>query len=260
MGSILSCLHYNGRMENVRPRMLLYLRRSLWAALLVLLCFFVLSAGTVLALRWLNPPWTAYMLETQARLSQNRQPVQLRQQWVPIDRVSGVMSLAVVASEDQTFPFNHGFDLEAIQNAIQYNAHHENLHGASTITQQTAKNLFLWPAKTYFRKIVGAWFTILIDVLWPKKRVLEVYLNIAQFGDRIFGVKAAAHHYFGIAPAQLSARRSALLAAVLPAPAEYSVTRPSPYVRQRANWIMNQMQNLGSGYLTGIGVAPARLP
>lgn len=229
--------------------------------MLVLVCFFVLTTGTVLALRWLNPPWTAYMLETRARLSGPAEPsVSLHRQWVPIDRISGAMCLAVVASEDQTFPFNHGFDIEAIQNAIQYNARHANLHGASTITQQTAKNLFLWPSKTYFRKAIGAYFTVLIDVLWSKKRVLEVYLNIARFGDRLFGVKAAAQRYFGRAPARINARQAALLAAVLPAPAEYSVTHPSSYLLQRQGWILGQMDNLGGHYLTDIGLAPARLP
>jgi len=222
---------------------------------------FLLTVMLVAALRWVNPPVTAYMLETRSHLSDKAgHPVALRQQWVSIDQIAGVMPLAAVASEDQTFPTNWGFDWSAIQKAIHYNRHHRHLHGASTITQQTAKNLFLWSGKSYFRKALGAYFTVLIDTLWPKRRVLEVYLNIAQFDPRVFGIKAAAAHFFSERPAHLSAAQAALLAATLPAPDAYSVTDPSQYMRHRQHWIINQMYHLGDGYLTGVGLHPAHLP
>lgn len=229
--------------------------------LIVIGTVFTLTVLMVAVLRWVNPPVTAYMLETRARLSDKAgHPVSLRQQWVSIEHVSGVMPLAAVASEDQTFPTNWGFDLSAIEKAIRYNRHHKHLHGASTITQQTAKNLFLWAGKSYFRKALGAYFTVLINALWPKQRVLEVYLNIAQFDPRVFGVKAAAAHFFGESPARLSAAQAALLAATLPAPDAYSVTDPSRFMRHRQHWIINQMYHLGDDYLTGVGLPPAHLP
>lgn len=208
---------------------------------------FLVTWIPVLSLRWHNPPTTAFMLETAAGSKRA-----LRQIWVPYDRISPAMRLAVVASEDQTFPYNHGFDLHAIRKAIRHNKHSDTVHGASTITQQTAKNLFLWPGGGYFRKAIGAYFTVLIDVTWPKRRVLEMYLNIAQFGPRTFGVEAAAETYFGKHASQLSQAEAALLAAALPDPDHFDPTDPSEYLLQRQTWILDQMQQLGSNYLAGI--------
>lgn len=201
----------------------------------------------VLGLRWRDPGITAFMLET--ALNQGR-PV--RQIWVPYSHIAPPMRLAVVASEDQTFPTNDGFDFRAIRKAIKHNEQGGTLHGASTITQQTAKNLFLWPGGGYFRKAIGAWFTVLIDVSWPKKRVLEMYLNIAQFGPHIFGVEAAAEKYFGKHASQLNRYEAALLAATLPDPDHFDPAHPSDYLRQRQQWILEQMRQLGDNYLASV--------
>jgi monofunctional biosynthetic peptidoglycan transglycosylase len=226
------------------------LKRIFLGLLGIVIGLVFLSVVLVTILRWVNPPITAFMMETRAQLSdQVGHPVKLRRDWVAMSHISPAMALAAVASEDQNFPSNHGFDVGAIKKAIHYNAHHQNEHGASTIRQQTAKNLFLWPVKTYVRKAVGAYFTVLEELLWPKKRILEVYLNVAQFGAHIFGVKAAAAHFFGEAPDSLTAAQAALLIAALPAPDRYSISDPHGYMRERQRWILDQMHNLGAGYL-----------
>jgi monofunctional biosynthetic peptidoglycan transglycosylase len=217
-----------------------------WIALAVLAVFLV-TWLPVLALRWLNPPTTAFMLETAAR-----DDARIVHRWVPYRRIAPAMRLAVVASEDQTFPANHGFDITAIRKAIKHNAQGDTLHGASTITQQVAKNLFLWPARSWLRKGIGAYFTVLIDLTWSKRRVLEVYLNIAQFGPRVFGVEAAARQYFGIHAGALGTAQAALLAATLPDPYQFNPAAPSDYLRQREAWILTQMDQLGAGYLADL--------
>lgn len=228
-------------------------RKWSWVVLATVLALFLVTWLPVLALRWLNPPTTAFMLETAHRLHQrgDRSPA-IRQQWVPYEQIAAPMRLAVVASEDQTFPSNHGFDLRAIRKAVRHNANSDTLHGASTITQQVAKNLFLWPSRTYFRKAMGAYFTVLINLTWPKQRVLEMYLNIVQFGTRTFGVEAAAAHYFGRRAAALTRGEAALLAATLPDPDDYDPAHPSAYLRQRQHWILRQMDHLGAGYLADV--------
>ena len=218
-----------------------------WVALATAVVLLLTTWLPVLALRWRTPPATAFMFET--ALNEGR-PV--RQIWVPYSRIAPAMRLAVVASEDQTFPTNDGFDFRAIRKAIKHNEQGGTLHGASTITQQTAKNLFLWPGGGYFRKAIGAWFTVLIDVSWPKKRVLEMYLNIAQFGPHIFGVEAAAEKYFGKHASQLNRYEAALLAATLPDPDHFDPAHPSDYLRQRQQWILEQMRQLGDNYLASV--------
>lgn len=225
-------------------------RKWPWVLLAAVAALFLIPWLPVLVLRWANPPTTAFMAETAASLPHGAGLE--RGAWVPYGNISPAMRLAVVASEDQTFPTNHGFDFRAIHQAIEHNERGGTLHGASTITQQTAKNLFLWAARNYFRKAVGAYFTVLIDVTWPKRRVLAVYLNIVQFGPRTFGVEAAAEQYFGKHASQLSAPEAALLAATLPDPEHLDPARPSLYLLQRQAWVLEQMRNLGSGYLNGL--------
>jgi monofunctional biosynthetic peptidoglycan transglycosylase len=162
------------------------------------------------------------------------------------------MALAVVAAEDQKFPEHFGFDFEAIADAIEEGEKGRRLRGASTISQQVAKNLFLWESRSYLRKGLEAYFTVLIEALWSKTRILEMYLNIAQFGDGIYGVNAAAQTYFNKPPSALTIRESALLAAVLPNPVRFKVPAPSSYVQGRARKIERQMRNLGPSYLKGI--------
>ena len=218
-----------------------------WVIFATVAALVLASWMPILGLRWNNPAVTAFMLETAVTKGDA-----VRQVWVPYEHIAPAMRLAVVASEDQTFPTNDGFDIQAIRKAIKHNEQGGTVHGASTITQQTAKNLFLWPGGGYFRKAIGAWLTILIDVSWPKQRVLEMYLNIAQFGPHTFGVEAAAEKYFGKHASQLNAYEAALLAATLPDPDHFNPDRPSDYLLQRQQWILEQMQQLGSNYLAGL--------
>ncbi len=206
-------------------------------------------AAMILVMRWVNPPVTAYMLRVhfESQASDNGPTIFYR--WTDIDDMAACMPLAAVASEDQTFPTHHGFVWAAIGDALADNAEGGTIRGASTISQQTAKNLFLWPAKSYIRKGVEAYLTFWLEVLWPKRRILEVYLNIAQFDDRVFGVGAAAQRLFGVSAARLSTGQCARLAAVLPNPVRYSAASPGPYVQGQAAWIMRQMRQLGDGYL-----------
>ncbi len=165
----------------------------------------------------------------------------IRQTWVENRKISRYAALAVMASEDQRFYQHHGFDMEAIYKAYRQYQKGGKLRGASTISQQVAKNLFLSPAKNFVRKALEIWFTLLIESLWSKTRIMEIYLNIAQFGDHIYGIEAASQHFFGIPAKQLSASQAALLAATLPNPLILRAARPSPYLLKRQAWILRQM-------------------
>ena len=155
----------------------------------------------------------------------------------------------MIAAEDQKFLHHNGFDVEAIQMAIDDARDGGQLRGASTISQQTAKNLFLWPGRSFVRKGLEAYLTVLIELCWSKQRIVEMYLNIAEFGNGLFGITAASKHFFGKTPAELSADDAALLAAVLPNPARLRVDEPSPYVRARQAWIRRHMRQLGGNEL-----------
>jgi monofunctional biosynthetic peptidoglycan transglycosylase len=168
-----------------------------------------------------------------------------RRRWVEWSDISPQIKVAVIAAEDQTFPTHHGFDLDSINEALEDRENGRRVRGASTISQQVAKNLFLWPGQSWVRKGLEAYFTVLIETLWPKRRILEVYLNIAEFGRGVFGVGAASEVYFGKRASQLNAPDAALLAAVLPSPKRMRVASPSPYVRSRQEWILRQMGGLG---------------
>jgi len=217
-------------------------RTVIW---LLLLCV-VLSGLAVLMLRWINPPYSAFMAETQiAAWTNHDSSYVFRHSWVDLERISPNLPLAVVASEDQKFPEHWGFDVEAIEKVYALNRHSHRVHGASTISQQVAKNLFLWSGRSYFRKGLEAYFTVLIEGFWPKRRILEIYLNIAEFGDGIYGSEAAAQRFFHKSAARLSRSDAAVLAAVLPSPERYSAAAPSRYVQQRRDWILGQMQALG---------------
>jgi len=180
----------------------------------------------------------------------------IRYHWVDWRNISPHVALAAVAAEDQKFPEHFGFDFKSMVDALKEKGEGGSLRGASTISQQVAKNLFLWKGRSFIRKGLEAYFTVLIEVLWPKRRILEVYLNIAEFGDGIYGVDAAANRFFHKPPSRLTKRESALLSAVLPNPIKLKVAAPSAYVRQRAQRIESQMRNLGSFYLKGIWSAP----
>lgn len=206
-----------------------------------------------LLLRFVPPPTTAFILRVQAEeLAAGRSPRAVEHDWVAWDEISPSARLAVVAAEDQLFPVHDGFDVESIREALEANQRGERLRGASTISQQTVKNLYLWPGRSWLRKGLEAGLTGLTEALWPKRRILEVYLNVAQFGPTTFGVEAAARRYFGKPAAELSEYEASLLAAVLPNPYRLHVDRPSSYVASRASWIRRQMRQLGAEYLAAL--------
>ena len=218
------------------------LRATLW---LIGICV-AASVLAVLILRWINPPYSAFMAQAQISAWAVRDANYVfRHHWVDLDRISPNLPLAVVASEDQKFPEHWGFDVEAIEKAYALNQHSHKVRGASTISQQVAKNLFLWSGRSYFRKALEAYFTLLIEFEWPKRRILEIYLNIAEFGLGTYGAEAAAQRFFHKSASRLTRGDAAALAAVLPNPEHYSATAPSKYVQQRRDWILSQMQALG---------------
>ena len=174
-------------------------------------------------------------------------------EWFSYDAISKQMALAVIAAEDQNFPFHFGFDFEQIEKAIEQSNRGRRLRGASSITQQVAKNLFLWEGRSFIRKGFEAYFTILIELLWSKERILEVYLNIIEMGDMIFGVGAASQIYFKKLPNKLTRSQAALLAATIPNPKRFSAKNPSIYIFRRQSWILGQMGSLGgTSYLKNL--------
>jgi monofunctional biosynthetic peptidoglycan transglycosylase len=193
----------------------------------------------VLLMRWLEPPVTAFMLQHRALTGTG-----FHYLWNDWPELGSAAALAVMAAEDQKFPDHHGFDITAIQDALVDRLDGQTLRGASTISQQVAKNLFLWPGRSLVRKAMEAWFTALIELSWPKQRILEVYLNIAEFGPGVYGVPAASRIYFAKPASQLTDAEAALLAAVLPNPKELRVQQPSAYLRERQRWIMRHSERL----------------
>jgi monofunctional biosynthetic peptidoglycan transglycosylase len=198
----------------------------------------MVSWALVLSLRWVDPPTSAFMLQDDS----GRAPVLY--EWTAWLDLGSAAALAVVAAEDQKFAQHFGFDLQSIQDSVAASNAGTPLRGASTITQQVAKNLFLWPGRSLLRKGIEAYFTLLIELSWPKRRILEIYLNIAELGPGIYGMGAASDTYFNQRPSSLSDEQAALLAAVLPNPKRLLVRRPSGYVRERQRWILEQMRRL----------------
>ncbi|MDP9087263.1 MAG: monofunctional biosynthetic peptidoglycan transglycosylase [Pseudomonadota bacterium] len=234
--------------------------RLVWTLLGLIVFFILATLFSVVLLRWVNPPYTAFMAESQiAAWTKGDRSYSARRQWADLNHISADLPLAVVASEDQKFPEHWGFDVEAIEKAYELNQHSHRVHGASTISQQVAKNLFLWSGRSYVRKAMEAYFTLLIEACWPKRRILEVYLNIAEFGRGTYGAEAAAQRYFHTTAAKLSRNDSAVLAAVLPNPRLLSAAAPSAYVQSRRDWILRQMQALGGAeMLDEIDANPGR--
>lgn len=230
-------------------------RRGFWARvkrrLLQLVILLLLLPWLLIgSMRWLDPFYSAFMLVTRVERSIDQVPKRnIRYRWVDYADIAPAMRLAVIAAEDQKFATHAGFDWKAIWKALVNNSRGSRTQGGSTISQQVAKNLFLWREQSYLRKGIEAYLTVIIELLWPKRRILEVYLNIAQFSPRHFGVGAASEHFFDTTPARLNSNQAALLAAVLPAPAYYDAASPSRYVRSRQYWIMRQMTQLGPGHL-----------
>ncbi|MEF3577084.1 monofunctional biosynthetic peptidoglycan transglycosylase [Citrobacter freundii] len=221
-----------------------FLRRIFLRAVIVLGVFW---GGGIALFSVMPVPFSAVMVERQlgAWLSGDFGYV-AHSDWVSMDEISPWMGLAVIAAEDQKFPEHWGFDVSAIEKALAHNERNENrIRGASTLSQQTAKNLFLWDGRSWVRKGLEAGQTLGMETVWSKKRILTVYLNIAEFGDGVFGVEAAAQRYFHKPASRLSLSEAALLAAVLPNPLRFKANAPSGYVRSRQAWIMRQMRQLG---------------
>lgn len=172
--------------------------------------------------------------------------MRLKHDWVPLEEISPKLQLAVVCSEDQNYLKHYGFDFKAIEKAMKNNESGGKLRGASTISQQTAKNVFLWPGRSYIRKAFEVYFTLLIELVWSKERIMEVYLNSIEMGKGVYGAEAAANFWFHKSAAKLSKDESAAIAAVLPAPLRYVANPPSNYVEKRKSWIKRQMSFWGN--------------
>ena len=209
------------------------------------LWFFGLSIGLVILYRFVPVPITPLMV---IRLVEQgldpEQELRLVKDWVPIDDMSKHAPQAVVGAEDQKFMDHNGFDMEAMEKAWDNNKKGKRIKGASTITQQTVKNVFLWPSRSYLRKGLEAYFTVLVELIWSKERIMEVYLNVIEMGKGIYGIEAASQTFFDKPAAKLSKGQAALIAAVLPNPRRWSPARPTSYIKKRQGWIMRQMSNL----------------
>lgn len=223
-------------------------RISTWLLKLAL-ALAAMSVISVLFLRFVAPPTSALMVERRIGSWFGKAKYSPTYTWVSLDKITPHMGLAVIASEDQNFLGHYGFDWSAIQRAMNHNERSSRTRGASTLTQQTAKNLFLWSGRSWTRKGFEAYFTVLLEGVWSKRRILETYLNIVEFGDGIYGVEAASQRYFRKPARRLNAEEAALLAAVLPNPRRFNVSAPSGYVRDRQQWILQQMNQLGGAAL-----------
>lgn len=215
-----------------------------WVVRLVA-AWLVVSVGAVALLRFAAPPTSAFMVARwlEARRS-NERGFALRHSWVPLSRISPHVQLAFIAGEDQKFANHWGFDVQAIEDAMEDHLEGRSSRGASTLTQQVAKNLFLWSGRSWVRKGLEAYFTVLIELLWPKRRILEAHLNLAELGNGVYGVEAAARTFYGKSALALSPQESAALAAVLPNPRARRVSAPSAAVQDRAEWIADQARRL----------------
>ncbi|UYZ83955.1 monofunctional biosynthetic peptidoglycan transglycosylase [Entomomonas sp. E2T0] len=222
-----------------------FFKRLFWFTIFSIIGILVISVLLVLSMRWINPIGTSLMVERKIESWQAGDGLKFQREWKGWYEISDSLKLAVIASEDQNFPYHHGFDMEAIQQALKHNADGGNLRGASTISQQVSKNIFLWSGRSWFRKGVEVWFTAWIELLWSKERILEVYLNSAEWGDGIFGAEAAAQYYFNTTARKLTKEQASLLAAVLPNPRNWNPAKPTVYINSRGVFIRKQMDNLG---------------
>jgi len=212
-----------------------------------LILFFSSSIFFVILYRFLNPPVTPLMLIRMVQQKFGGEPLRLKKDWKSLEEISPQLQLAVVASEDNRFLEHSGFDLEAIKKARDYNENKngKKIRGASTISQQTAKNVFLWPDRSWVRKGLEVYFTFLIETVWGKKRIMEVYLNVIEMGNGIYGAESASQIYFHKPASSLTRDQAALLAAILPNPKKWNPGRPSAYLMNREQWILWNMANIG---------------
>lgn len=218
--------------------------------------FFVVTIGLVVLYKFIPPPFTPLMVQrkTEAVFS-GEEHTAVHYDWVSYDEISPMVFQAVIAAEDKKFVNHSGFDWDSIERAMKYNKRKQGkkVRGASTISQQVAKNVFLWPGRDWIRKGLEAYFTVLIEFIWGKQRILEVYVNIVEQGhdkgNTVFGVGASSAYFFGTTPNKVSRDQAALMAAVLPSPRRYSIAQPSKYVSGRRSFISKQMGGIGRGYL-----------
>lgn len=218
--------------------------RSFFRFLLLIIALCVLlSILLVVPFRWANPPIT--LVQVDRWLAADAKDFHLQKRWLDWHVIPQHAALAVVASEDQRFPLHQGFDLKAIKKAFEEREKRGQLRGASTISQQVAKNMYLWTGRSWFRKGLEVWFTLLIEMTWSKQRILEVYLNIVEWGPGVFGLEAASQYHFGRSASQLTQYQAALLASSLPSPLRYDPARPDAHIQQRANWNLEQQRRLG---------------
>src|SRR6476659_5395074 len=215
-----------------------FLKRSWKFLKRLFIILFILQLLYLLLLKWVDPPITM------TQLGSLFSGYGLKRDYVDYKEMSPYAKLAVIASEDQLFPDHNGFDFKSIEKAMKHNRKSKSLHGASTLSQQTAKNVFLWQGRSWLRKGLEVYFTFMIEKIWGKRRILEVYMNVAEMGDGIFGIEKASQKYFNKSAANLSRQEAAMIAACLPNPRRYSVKPVSRYVSIRAGWILRQMNNL----------------
>ena len=216
------------------------LRKTISIAKKVLIGLMLFSVFLILLMRWVNPWGSMLMVERKiANWNINQQRI-----WKDWDQISDNIKIAVIAAEDQQFANHCGFDFKAINRALNYNKNNRKIRGASTITQQVAKNIFLWSSRNWIRKGVESWFTVWIELIWSKQRTLEIYLNSVEWGEGIFGIEAASRHYFGVSAKQLTKEQASLLAAILPNPRKWSPVKPNILTQKKAKWILGQMENL----------------
>ncbi len=223
-------------------RFLRLLWRLIWRGALG---FVVLSVALVLLFRFVPPPGSMVMVERKVQSWVHREPITIQRQWRSWDNLSNNAKLAVIAAEDQRFPIHRGFDVVELRRAWEASRDGSRLRGASTLSQQTAKNVFLWSGRSWLRKGLEAWFTLLIETFWSKQRILEVYLNVAEWDTGVFGLILAADQYNRSTGIGLKQRQASLLAAKLSNPRTRSASRPDAQVERRGQWIRQQMRNLG---------------
>ena len=221
--------------------MKLTLRKTLSIITKIVIGFMLVSVFIILLMRWVNPFGSMLMVERKIahwNITQQRT-------WKDWDQISDNIKIAVIAAEDQNFADHWGFDFKAINRALIYNQKNRKIRGASTITQQVAKNIFLFSSRSWIRKGVESWFTVWIELIWSKQRTLEIYLNSVEWGEGIFGIEAASRHYFNVSASQLTQYQASLLAATLPNPRKWSPANPDDKIQKKAEWIRGQMSNLG---------------
>lgn len=229
-----------GKRKPLRRILVFVFAKALRWVRLAVFAFLIITVAWVGLYRFINPPVTPLMVLRLGAQWLDREPLRLRKTWVNLESMSPHLPRAVIASEDQRFFDHHGFDISAIFSAFERNQRGHRIAGASTITQQTAKNLFLWPDRSWARKALEAYFTVLLELLWSKQRILEVYLNIAETGNGLYGLPAAARAYYGVSPKQVTREQAALLAACLPNPRRWNPNQTPRHVLRRQAWILRQ--------------------